>query len=263
MRSATPSGRNVGSEHDLLRERSGRGIPVAVLDSGLNPENPHVTPPARAVSLEENDGETEDVLDRLGHGTAVAAVIQEKAPDSELLVVRIFHETLSTDTSTLVRGLDRAVEMGARLVNLSLGTAEPERREALRAAVARTRERGVIIVSPREHRGRRWWPGALEGVVGVLLDWDCPRDEFRLIRDPSRRPVFRASGYPRPIPGVSRARNVKGISFAAANVTGLLARLLEAEPGLRTAEEIATRVEAADRADGRRGRAGAVLDPDG
>jgi hypothetical protein len=36
--------------------------------------------------------------------------------------------------------------------------------------------------------------------------------------------VFRASGYPRPIPGVPADRNLHGISFAVANVTGFVAR---------------------------------------
>ena len=46
-----------------------------------------------------------------------------------------------------------------------------------------------------------------------------------------------ASPYPRPIPGVPLARNLNGISFAVANVTGVLALLLEKEPELATAEQ--------------------------
>jgi hypothetical protein len=36
-----------------------------------------------------------------------------------------------------------------------------------------------------------------------------------------------ASGYPRPIPGVPPERNISGLSFAVANVTGFLARLMD------------------------------------
>jgi hypothetical protein len=39
----------------------------------------------------------------------------------------------------------------------------------------------------------------------------------------------RASGFPRPIPGVPPERNLKGLSFAVANATGLLAVALEGE----------------------------------
>ena len=41
-----------------------------------------------------------------------------------------------------------------------------------------------------------------------------------------------ASGYPRPIPGVPPERNLKGISFAVANVTGLLCLHLQPAGGL-------------------------------
>ena len=83
----------------------------------------------------------------------------------------------------------------------------------------------------------RWLPGSLPGAIGVLLDWSCPRHSVRIAgREGS--PVFLASGFPRPIPGVSPARNLGGISFAVANVTGVLARLLELEPGVRDAGEV-------------------------
>ena len=39
--------------------------------------------------------------------------------------------------------------------------------------------------------------------------------------------MFRASGFARPIPGVRPERNLNGISFAVANVTGFVARACE------------------------------------
>ena len=45
-----------------------------------------------------------------------------------------------------------------------------------------------------------------------------------------RRTIFRASPYPRPVPGVPPERNLKGISFAVANMTGFVARVLESAP---------------------------------
>ncbi len=253
MRSTSPTSTSLGLDDPLLRDRNGTGVTVAILDSGLHPGHPHlrVSPgePGTAGELHglTVGGDGGDAVDRLGHGTAVAAAVREKAPGAPLHAVKIFHDTLSTDTPTLVRALDRAADLQPGLINLSLGTADEERREALRAPVARLLEGGAMVVSAREHRGRRWWPGSLPGVVGVLLDWDCPRDEVRLVRDPDGRPVFRASGYPRPVPGVPPSRNLKGISFAVANTTGILARLLEARPGLRSAGAIARYVEDRER----------------
>jgi hypothetical protein len=58
----------------------------------------------------------------------------------------------------------------------------------------------------------------------VVLDWECARDEYRTSPLPDGRTLYHASGFPRPIPGVAPERNLKGISFAVANVTGLIAR---------------------------------------
>ena len=84
-----------------------------------------------------------------------------------------------------------------------------------------------------------WLPGAIPGVLAVQLDWDCPRDEYRVIEADGRR-VVAASGYPRDIPGVPRERNLKGLSFAVANVTGFVARALEAKPGATLDEVLDT-----------------------
>ena len=45
-----------------------------------------------------------------------------------------------------------------------------------------------------------------------------------------------AAPYPRPIPGVPVEGNLNGISFAVANVTGMLARVAEGWGGVLTAE---------------------------
>src|SRR5262249_42876020 len=97
---------------------------------------------------------------------------------------------------------------------------------ALRAAIDRAAARGLVILSARDHEGTRWLPGSLEGVVAVQLDWSCPRDEYR-VAEVDGAIVFRASGYARPIPGVAPDRNLNGISFAVANMTGFAARVAQ------------------------------------
>ena len=161
--------------------------------------------------------------------TAVTAAIKEKAPDVEIHSVRIFDRTLATSVTTLIHALRWAGDAGIRLVNLSLGTSNVAHRDALAAAVTDARRRGVIIVSARDEGGVEWFPGSLPGVVPVQVDWNCPREEYRTETLPDGRTVYRASGYPRPIPGVPPERNLKGLSFAVANVTGLLARVLHTQ----------------------------------
>jgi subtilisin family serine protease len=171
------------------------------------------------------DGREEsDYIDRLGHGTAVTAAIREKAPDAEIYAVKVFHDTLATRIESLVHALDWSALNGINFINLSLGTDNPRHEGVLRAAVDRLVGQGIKLIAAYEDSGVRWLPGSITGVVPVVLDWDCPRDEYRTSLLPDGRALYHASGFPRPIPGVAPERNLKGISFAVANVTGLIAK---------------------------------------
>jgi len=208
---------------------TGRGVRVAIVDSGVHAAHPHVGSVAGGIAIDQNGHEHDDYVDRLGHGTAVAAAIREKAPDAELYAVRVFHDALSTNIATLVQAIEWAVRSGVHIVNLSLGTTRPAHEAVLRDVVAHAVARGVAVVAAREDEGVRWLPGSLPGVVPVLLDWTCPRDEYR-VDGINGSTVFRASGFPRQIPGVSPARNLNGVSFAVANMSGFAARAREGAP---------------------------------
>lgn len=223
---------------------TGHGVRVAVIDSGVHPAHPHIGGASVSGIRIAPGGEIDtDIVDRIGHGTAVAAAILEKAPGIELVVVRVFDRTLATSGDVLARAITWAAEHGARLINLSLGTANPARAERLGAVVDRAAAAGAIVVSARESAGVQWLPGSLPNVAGVTLDAACDRNALIATHDSSSGLVaFAASGYPRPIPGVPVERNLSGISFAVANVTGFLARLLEADASVRDVSELARRL---------------------
>jgi len=111
------------------------------------------------------------------------------------------------------------------LINLSLGTANPDHATTLRTAVDRARASGALLVSAGHHEGVAYLPGSLDGVLSVELDWACPRLMVDVTAGPPS--VCRASGYARPVPGVPLDQNLKGLSFAVANVTGVLASELK------------------------------------
>jgi len=197
---------------------------VAVIDSGVHAQHPHVNGVAGGVSITPDGREDAEYIDRLGHGTAVTAVIREKAPDAEIYAVKVFHDSLATRIESLVHALDWSARNGMHLINLSLGTDNPQHEAVLGASVERLAGRGIKLIAAYEDSGIRWLPGCLSGVVPVVVDWDCPRDSYRTSMLPDGRMLYHASGFPRPIPGVAPERNLKGISFAVANVTGLIAR---------------------------------------
>jgi subtilisin family serine protease len=216
---------------DDLRPRTGRGVRVVVVDSGVYAAHPHVGGVAGGVGIDADGSMHDDFVDRIGHGTAVTAVIREKAPEAEIWVAKVFDRELAASAAVLVAAIDWAVTRRAHMVNLSLGTTNPAHESLLRAAVDRAHRAGTWIVAAGEQDGVRWLPGTLDDVVSVTLDWTLSRDTCRI--DPlwsgaTAPHRARASGYPRPIPGVPPERNLKGVSFAVANVTGLLALAIEA-----------------------------------
>ncbi|HUU36346.1 MAG TPA: S8 family serine peptidase [Vicinamibacterales bacterium] len=204
---------------------TGRGVRVAVIDSGVHSGHPHVGLVESGVSFAADGARGVDTVDRLGHGTAVAAAIREKAPEATLVPVKVFDRELRATADALVAAIDWAVAARVQIINLSLGTANAGHEARLAVALERATAAGVCLVAAAEQDGTRWLPGSLARAVGVTLDWSCPREQADVVvsgEGDSRCVTMRASGYPRPIPGVPPERNLKGLSFAVANATGLL-----------------------------------------
>ncbi|MCI0664509.1 MAG: S8 family serine peptidase [Acidobacteria bacterium] len=209
-----------------LADFTGRDVRVAIIDSGVNPAHPHVGGITGGVYIKA-DGESQSFLDYIGHGTAVAGAIREKAPEASLYAVKVFDRTLRAEAGTIVSAIDWAIEHEMHIVNLSLGTTNQLHRKRFDEVVARAVEKNVILIAAREIDGRETLPGCLDSVIGAGLDWECPRETYRYTITDSCV-TFLASGYPRGIPGVPQERNLQGISFAVANLTGFVTRARQA-----------------------------------
>jgi subtilisin family serine protease len=199
---------------------TGRGVRIAVIDSGVSVPHPHIGVVTGGVTIDEN-GESPVYSDALGHGTAVMAAIMEKAPEAEYFAVRVFQSVLRTRIEFLLRAIEWSIEQRVHLINLSLGTSNPEHAERFSPLIARAAKAGALLISAASAL-----PGSIPGVISVSEDRDCPRDQYRCVRA-SEGLEFSASGYARPIPGVPPERNLNGISFAVANMTGFVARACE------------------------------------
>lgn len=201
---------------------TGRGLRIAVIDSGVNLQHSHIVAATYEVSLSPGETGCDDV----GHGTAVTAAIQEKAPASEYHVIKLFGRTLRSSTARLLQATEWALDMGIDIVNLSLGTANLEHRPHFERLILRAHDCGMLLVSARSNGRGLVLPGALDGVIGVEPDWKIPRERYRIDSE-NGAARFWASVYPRSLPGVAPQRNLNGVSFAVANMTGFAARACE------------------------------------
>lgn len=219
---------------------------IALIDSGINPRHPHVRELAGGVAFSLTDDGTvqqsEDYIDRRGHGTALAGILQAKAPHAELYAVKIFrdpqtpNDPLTTSIAVLEAGLRWAIERHMHIINLSLGTTNPDHRDRIAALVTQAHTVGLIIVASSPPGRTDTLPAALPSVLGVAGDETCGWNEHRyLIDDPI---PIRAHPQPRPIPGLPQERNFRGHSCASAHIAGLLASLAKERGNLTVSEAI-------------------------
>jgi hypothetical protein len=202
---------------------TGQGVRVAIVDSGVHAAHPHIGGVVGGIAFDDHGRPFDDVVDRLGHGTAVAAAIHETAVAADLLIVKVFDRSLAATATALAAAIRWAASQGAHFINLSLGTTNPAHAGALQEAMDDAMHAGASVVAAAPDATHHWLPGAVPGVIAVELDWGCARDECRVVVDHRGAMRIYASGYPRPIPGVPPERNLQGHSFAVANATGLLA----------------------------------------
>lgn len=106
----------------------GKGVKVAVLDSGIDATHPDVKGSIAAAKDFSGSGTTDDTM---GHGTHVASTVvgsgaksagryKGVAPGAKLLVGKVFSQG-GTQESYLISAMQWATGQGAKVVNMSLG----------------------------------------------------------------------------------------------------------------------------------------------
>ena len=198
-----------------------RTVRIGVLDTGVCRTHSHVGKIVDGITITA-DGAIGGYDDTLGHGTAVAAVIHHLNPEADLVAVKIFDRRLATSLPVVIRAIDWCLEHDIQVINLSLGTLNPEHRSAFEEVVARAQAARALIVSALEMNGAAALPGSLAGVVGVVETDPSDGVEYRAYERYGKL-VYTAPPFPRDIPGVPREYNLKGVSFAVARVSARVA----------------------------------------
>lgn len=94
----------------------GRGVRVAVLDSGICDAHPFLQ--GKIVSRVVLNGRA-DVSDETGHGTHIASIVSAFAPKAKLIDVKVLDENNFGRLSIVKKGIEESVRMGANVINIS------------------------------------------------------------------------------------------------------------------------------------------------
>ena len=191
------------SPSESFAGRTGKGVRVAVIDSGVHAAHPHIGGVAGGVTIGEELDE-KNYTDIIGHGTAVMAAIKEKAPDAEYFAVRVFYSSLRTTVDLLLRAIEWSIANRIDVINLSLGTTNPAHRERFAPVIARAagkRPDPGIRARCGWHTRPAWKPcressaSISTGIIRArrIIASPCPRGSRLLLRDILVRcPVCRA-----------------------------------------------------------------------
>ncbi|MCA9571632.1 MAG: S8 family serine peptidase, partial [Myxococcales bacterium] len=134
------------------KEYTGKGVRVAVIDSGIDRSDPrlkgvqiegwYIELGATGHALLKSDFEDEN-----GHGTEIAAAIHKIAPDATLVAVKIMGERLRTSAELMAAGIETSANSKCQVVNLSLGTPNMGKALLLRECVANAVNYGSVVLS--------------------------------------------------------------------------------------------------------------------
>lgn len=168
---------------DLLSgegDLTGAGVRIAVLDTGFDMDHPLLAERYRSpIDLLDGDTHPSDLLDGVdddgdgwvdeahGHGTFVAGIIAQLAPDAEIVPIRVLEADGTGELYDVIDGIDAAVERDVDIINISFGTTT--KINAVEAAVKRAQKAGVIVVASAGNAGNeeKQYPAAHGKVIAV------------------------------------------------------------------------------------------------
>jgi hypothetical protein len=223
----------------------GDNVLVAVIDSGIDGTHPELNG-AIAQSYDAT-GDKAPVKPHT-HGTAMASLIAAHgkllgaAPRARLLAIRAFDpagKSAEGTTFSILKGLNFAAANGARVINMSFaGPSDPAIQRSLEAA----RKKGIVLVAAAGNEGAKsppMYPAADPNVIAVSAT-----DADDLILEQSNRGNYIAVAAPGSqimvaIPDGGYEMS-SGTSHAAAEVSGIIALMLERKPGMTPDQARAT-----------------------
>lgn len=214
---------------------TGRGVKVAVIDSGVEAGHPAVGGVDGYVEITEKEGELvydeEPHEDVYGHGTACAGIIRAAAPECEIFSVKVLGPRLSGRGSVFAAGLRWAVENGMQVCNLSLSTSKREFYGVLHELADKAYFGNSMLVASANNLPVVSYPAMYASVFSVASH--NVADPYLFYYNPEPPVEFGAHGMDVRVAWQNGGYStVTGNSFATPHVAGVIAKILGKHPNL-------------------------------
>ncbi len=222
---------------DDWRRSTGRGVSVAIIDSGIDVLHPDLA--GKVVSSVEARIDNKKVIfdpsddgDSAGHGTACAGIIAGIAPDAELHSIKVLGAGGLGDGMAFMAGLEWAIKQKYRVVNLSLGTTKPQFFAPLHDLLDRAYQAGCIVVAAANNLPQPSFPSVFSSsLISVIKSEQTDPLNFGFHYGEVIELTAPGVNVRTPWPG-GGYRNLTGNSFACPHIVGVVALLLEKHPNL-------------------------------
>jgi subtilisin family serine protease len=220
---------------DDWRASTGRGVKVAIIDSGIDTHHPDLE--GRVEECVEARAENKRIVfdpcttgDSAGHGTACAGIIAKIAPDATLYSIKVLGSAGLGDGQAFLAGLEYAIKQRFHVINLSLGTTKPQFFSPLHDLLDRAYQAGCIVVAAANNLPHPSFPSVFSSsLISVIkstetdpLNFGFHFGEVIELTAPgvNIRTAWLEKGY----------RTLTGNSFACPHIVGVIAKLLEKHP---------------------------------
>ena len=219
---------------------TGRGVRVAVVDSGIEAGHPALADCVDSdAGIEVGIDDSAITVDRpgphpdaYGHGTAVAGIIHELAPEARITSVKVLGPRLGGKAAAFLRGVGWAVAQGFDVINLSLGTNRRDWALAFYEVCDEAYFRNCLLVTAANNATRPSFPSLYGSVTSVACN--LATDPLRFHYNPEPPTEFLARGIDVDLAWRGGGRLTgTGNSYAAAHIAGLAALIRSKHPTLR------------------------------
>ncbi len=237
---------------------TGKGIKVGIVDTGIDPNHPDFA--GRIVQMKDFTGQGPN--DNHGHGTHVAGIIggtgaasggkyKGVAPECVYYTAKVLRGDGSGSTSDVMAGVEWALQQGAQVVNLSLGSdGACDGTDALSVTCDAAMSKGAVMCIAAGNAGPGastvGSPGCAKSVITIgatsktdqIADFSSrgPTSDNRIKPDVCFPGVgiasCRASGTSMGTVVDSNYTSASGTSMATPHAAGACALLLQAKPSL-------------------------------
>ena len=219
---------------------TGKGVRVAVVDSGIEHDHPALEGCVRGgvvVEFDENAPanvriDPDDLpSDVAGHGTACAGIIHSIAPEAELYSVRVLGRNMGGRAIQFAGGLDWAIDNGMQVVNLSLSTSLQQYFGLFHELADNAYFRNVVLVSAVNNIPAPSFPSLYSSVISVAAHEG--QDPFSYYYNPSPPVEFGAPGIDVRVAWKDKQTLTStGNSFAAPHIAGIVCLIRAKHPEL-------------------------------